>query len=63
MFSITLNGVVRKVDEEKTMANLRQEYLAKYSKKAESTKKSIPELAAALIMDSDEIHALEEFGG
>ncbi len=63
MFSITLNGVVRKVDEEKTMANLRQEYLTKYSKKTESAKKSIPELTAALIMDSDEIHALEEFGG
>jgi nitroimidazol reductase NimA-like FMN-containing flavoprotein (pyridoxamine 5'-phosphate oxidase superfamily) len=63
MFSITLNGVVRKVDEEKAMVNLRQEYLAKYSKKADTAKKSIPELAAALIMDSDEIHALEEFGG
>ena len=62
MFSITLNGLVRKVDEEKTMSNLRQEYLAKYSKKSESTKRT-PALANAIIMDSDEIHAQEEIGG
>jgi nitroimidazol reductase NimA-like FMN-containing flavoprotein (pyridoxamine 5'-phosphate oxidase superfamily) len=62
MFSITLNGLVRKVDEEKTMSNLRQEYLAKYSKKSETTKRT-PSLANAIIMDSDEIHAQEEIGG
>jgi len=62
MFSITLNGLVRKVDEEKTMSNLRQEYLAKYSKKSETTKRT-PALANAIIMDSDEIHAQEEIGG
>ena len=63
MFSITLNGLVRKVDEDKTMMNLRQEYLAKYSKKLETSKKTMPALANAIIMDSDEIHALEEMGG
>lgn len=63
MFSITLNGLVRKVDEDKTMMNLREEYLAKYSKKLETSKKTMPALANAIIMDSDEIHALEEMGG
>lgn len=63
LFSITLNGLVRKVDEEKTMVSLRQEYLNKYSKKTEQPKTSLPSLAAAIIMDSDEIHAQEEIGG
>jgi len=63
MFSITLNGLVRKVDEEKTMVNLRNEYLAKYSKKTETVRKNISALASAIIMDSDEIHAQEEIGG
>jgi nitroimidazol reductase NimA-like FMN-containing flavoprotein (pyridoxamine 5'-phosphate oxidase superfamily) len=63
MFSITLNGLVRKVDEEKTMNNLRLEYLAKYSKKSDAVRKNISALASAIIMDSDEIHAQEEIGG
>lgn len=63
IFSITLNGLVRKVDEEKTMAMLRQEYLAKYSKRTDLDGKNIPMLAAAIIMDSDEFHAQEEIGG
>lgn len=63
MFSIILNGVVRKVDEEKTMVSLRLDYLSKYSKKSDSIRRNIPALAAAIIMDSDEIHAQEEFGG
>jgi nitroimidazol reductase NimA-like FMN-containing flavoprotein (pyridoxamine 5'-phosphate oxidase superfamily) len=63
MFSITINGVVRKVEDEKIMIKLRQEYLAKYAKKQETTKRAIPALANAIIMDSDEIHAREEIGG
>jgi nitroimidazol reductase NimA-like FMN-containing flavoprotein (pyridoxamine 5'-phosphate oxidase superfamily) len=63
LFSITLNGLVRKVDEEKTMMNLRQEYLTKYSKKPETSRRTMPSLANAIIMDSDEIHAQEELGG
>ena len=63
MFSITLNGLVRKVEDEKTMINLRHEYLAKYAKKTETARRTIPALANAIIMDSDEIHAQEEFGG
>lgn len=63
LFSITLNGLVRKVDEEKTMVSLRQEYLNKYSKKTEQLKEGLHSLAAAIIMDSDEIHAQEEIGG
>lgn len=63
IFSITLNGLVRKVDEEKTMAVLRQEYLTKYSKRTDLDGKNIPMLAAAIIMDSAEFHAQEEMGG
>ena len=63
MFSITLNGLVRKVDEEKIMTNLRHEYLVKYSKKTDTVRKNISALASAIIMDSDEIHAQEEIGG
>ncbi|HAB53421.1 MAG: hypothetical protein A2315_02035 [Ignavibacteria bacterium RIFOXYB2_FULL_35_12] len=63
MFSITLNGLVRKVDEEKIMTNLRHEYLVKYSKKTDTVRKNILALASAIIMDSDEIHAQEEIGG
>lgn len=63
MFSITMNGLLRKVDEEKTMVSLRQDYLAKYSKKTETTRRTMPALANAIIMDSDEIHAQEEIGG
>lgn len=63
MFSITVNGVVRKVEDEKIMIKLRQEYLAKYAKKQEAAKRAIPVLANAIIMDSDEIHAWQEIGG
>jgi nitroimidazol reductase NimA-like FMN-containing flavoprotein (pyridoxamine 5'-phosphate oxidase superfamily) len=63
MFSITLNGLVRKLDEEKTITSLRYEYLKKYSKKSENTRRAVPALAQAVIMDSDEIHAQEEIGG
>lgn len=63
ILSITLNGLVRKVDEEKAMSNLRKEYLAKYCKKTESLDKTVTSLTNAIIMDSDEIHAQEEIGG
>lgn len=63
MFSITLNGLVRKVEDEKIMINLRHEYLAKYDKKTEATRRTVPALTNAIIMDSDEIHAQEEVGG
>jgi nitroimidazol reductase NimA-like FMN-containing flavoprotein (pyridoxamine 5'-phosphate oxidase superfamily) len=63
IFSITMNGLLRKVEEEKAMMNLRLGYLAKYSKKTETTRKTMPELANAIIMDYDEIHAQEEIGG
>lgn len=63
IFSITINGLVRKVDDEKLIQTLRQEYLRKYCKGSEVTEKMIPFLANAIIMDSDEIHAQEEIGG
>lgn len=63
MLSISFNGVVRKVDEEKTILSLRHDYLAKYSKKTESPRGILPMLTNAVIMDSDEIHAQEEIGG
>lgn len=63
MFSITLKGLVRKLDEEKTITSLRYEYLKKYSKRSENIRRTFPALAKAIIMDSDEIHAQEEIGG
>lgn len=62
-FSITLKGLVRQVGEDKMLSTLRQEYLLKYSKKVDESSKKIPWLAAAIIMDSAEIHAQEEIGG
>ncbi|NWF90711.1 MAG: pyridoxamine 5'-phosphate oxidase family protein [Ignavibacteriaceae bacterium] len=63
MFSITINGLVRKVEEEKTIQNLQTDYLSKYCKKSDSTIEDRSALSKAIIMDSDEIHAQEEIGG
>lgn len=63
VLSITLSGLIKKVDEEKAINNLRQEYLEKYSKKTDTIRKNITTLANVIMMDSDEIHAQEEIGG
>lgn len=63
VLSVTLSGLIRKVDEEKAVNNLRHEYLEKYSKKIDTIRKNITTLANVIMMDSDEIHAQEEIGG
>ncbi len=62
VFSITVRGIVRKIDEVKQAEDLRQNYIQKY-KKSVQDKINLSALENIIIIDSEEIQALEETGG
>jgi nitroimidazol reductase NimA-like FMN-containing flavoprotein (pyridoxamine 5'-phosphate oxidase superfamily) len=62
-FSITVSGTIRKIDEEKLIKDVKENYLKKYSRKFEPHKKNISSLGEVVIIDTEEIHAYEETGG
>ena len=62
IFSISIKGMVRKVDDSKLSEDLRQNYLLKY-KKSTADKIDFSALTNIIIIDTEEIQALEETGG
>ncbi len=62
VFSITVRGAVRKVDDQKLAEELRQGYIQKY-KKNDNDNIDFSVLENIIIIDSEEIQALEETGG
>jgi len=63
LFSISVTGTIKKVDEQKVVDELKKSYFKKYSKKQDHTKKDMAALGKLIIIDSEEIQALEEVGG
>ncbi|HEY6906828.1 MAG TPA: hypothetical protein VI230_05130 [Ignavibacteriaceae bacterium] len=61
LFSATITGPIRIVDEKKTIDDIRHKYLSKYSMKRHGDSKS-PHLKELVMIDSEEIQAAEEEG-
>lgn len=62
MFSISISGEIKVVDDDKSIANLKKNYLKKYSSKSDEKEKNL-KLTKVVFIDSEEIQAYEEFGG
>jgi nitroimidazol reductase NimA-like FMN-containing flavoprotein (pyridoxamine 5'-phosphate oxidase superfamily) len=63
IFSITILGLIKKLDDQKTIDDIRQNYLKKYSSKEEELTKTPARLSKVVLIDSREIQAIEEIGG
>ena len=63
IFSITISGLVKKLDDQKIIDDLIQNYLKKYSGGEEGGNKSPAKLSKVVLIDSREIQAIEEIGG
>ncbi len=62
IFSISVTGPVRKVEEQKQIDDVRQLYIKKYKKEAQE-KIDFSLISRPIIIDSEEIQAFEETGG
>lgn len=62
LFSISVSGTIKKIDEQKLLEELQQNYIKKYKKNIDD-EIDLSSLARAVIVDSEEIQAFEETGG
>lgn len=60
ILSISVAGLIKKVDDDKMLVSLRKNYLKKYSSKADE---KAPKLNKVIFIDTEEIQAFEEMGG
>jgi len=61
-FSVTIKGIIKKVDEVKIIEDIRKRYLKKYSTEIEDTNDH-EYLKKLVMIDTEEIQAIEEIGG
>lgn len=61
-FSVTIKGIIKKVDEPKIIEDIRKRYLKKYSTKVDDPNNN-EYLNKLVIIDTEEIQAIEEIGG
>ncbi len=59
----TVSGIIRKIDEAKTIEELKQSYAAKYSTKETGSELDFTVISKAVMIDTEEIKAIEETGG
>jgi len=62
ILSISIAGLIKKVDDDKLLASLKKNYLKKYSSKPEEKEKSL-KTNRVIFIDTEEIQAFEEMGG
>ena len=62
LFSISISGIIKKIEDPKQFKELQQNYIAKYKKDVDG-KINLSLLSRAVIIDSEEIQAFEETGG
>jgi hypothetical protein len=62
LFSISIKGIVKKVEELKLIEDLRKNYINKYQKSNEG-KIDYSILSKVILIDTEEIQAVEETGG
>jgi nitroimidazol reductase NimA-like FMN-containing flavoprotein (pyridoxamine 5'-phosphate oxidase superfamily) len=61
--SISILGIIKKIEDQKLSDEIKKNYLKKYSKKSTMTKKDHAAFANLVMIDTEEIHATEEAGG
>ncbi len=62
LISISIVGIIKKIDDQKLFEELQQNYLIKYKKNV-GGEVNLAGLSRAVIIDSEEIQAFEETGG
>jgi hypothetical protein len=58
-----ISGLIRKVDDPKTIEELKKSYAEKYSVKSEKSELDLKVIENIAVIDTEEINAIEEFGG
>ncbi len=61
--AVSIKGIIRKVDEQKIIDEVRKNYLKKYSQNSSLGEEELAELYKLVIIDTEEIQAFEELGG
>jgi len=62
IFSIVVTGVIREAEEQKTINNIAQSFIEKYSGKLIREEKENPSPGKLLFVDSEELLAFDEIG-
>ena len=62
LFSIVVTGVIREAEEKKTINNVAQSFIEKYSGKLIRDEKESPASGKLLFIDSEELLAFDEIG-
>lgn len=61
-FSVTIKGIIKKVDDTKIIEDIKKRYLKKYSSKNEG-EINLDYFKKLVMIDTEEIQAIEEYGG
>jgi hypothetical protein len=62
LFSVLVTGVIREAEEQKTITNIAQSFIEKYSGKLIRDEKETPSRGKLLFIDSEELLAFDEIG-
>jgi len=62
LFSVVVTGVIREAEEQKTISNVAQSFIEKYSGKLIRDEKETPSPGKLLFVDSEELLAFDEIG-
>lgn len=62
-FSISISGVIKKIEDSKAVEELKRAYAKKYSGKKEGAELDFTVINKVTMIDSEEIKAIEETGG
>jgi shikimate kinase len=62
LFSIVVTGVIREAEEQKTISNIAQTFIEKYSGKLIRDEKETPSPGKLMFVDSEELLAYDEIG-
>jgi hypothetical protein len=62
LFSIVVTGIVREAEEQKTIRDIAQSFIEKYSGKLIRDEKETPFRGKLLVVDSEELLAFDEIG-
>jgi len=62
LFSVVVTGLIREAEEQKTISNIAQSFIEKYSGKLIPDEKETPSPGKLLFVDSEELLAFDEIG-
>ena len=61
--TVRISGSIRKIDDTKTIQELRKSYAEKYSGRTDKTDLDFNVIKNVVVIDTEEINAIEEIGG